>query len=480
VTSVAFFANGLSLGTDAAAPFAVPWPGVTAGSYTLTAVATDDIGATTTSAPVSITVLPDPNRFNVALAVNGGVATASSTLSANYPASATINGDRRGLNWGSGGGWNDGTQNAGPDWLEVTFNGPKTIDEVNVFSMQDNFSSPSEPTPTMTFISFGVRAFDVQYWTGSAWAVVPNGAITNNNLVWRQVTFPALTTTRIRIFITQALNGYSRLMEVEAWGSAGAGNTPPAVSLVAPADGSTFTAPATIALEAAATDADGTIGSVEFFANGASVGISTVAPFAVTWSGVSEGSYVLTAVATDNLGVSATSTPVSIVVSTDQPSERTNVALASNGGVATASSTLSANYPASAVTNGDRRGTSWGAGGGWNDGTLNAGPDWIEVAFDGLKTIDEVNVFSLQDNYSAPSEPTPTMTFVSFGLRAFEVQFWNGTAWITIPGASVVNNNLVWRQFTFAPITTTRIRVFITGALNGYARAIEVEAWGRN
>ena len=70
------------------------------------------------------------------------------------------------------------------------------------------------------------------------------------------------------------------------------------------------------------------------------------------------------------------------------------------------------------------------------------------------------------------------MTFTSFGLRAFEVQYWDGAAWVTVPGAAVTNNNLVWRRFTFAPVTTTKIRVHITGALNGYARSMEVEAWG--
>jgi len=75
-------------------------------------------------------------------------------------------------------------------------------------------------------------------------------------------------------------------------------------------------------------------------------------------------------------------------------------------------------------------------------------------------------------------EPTATMTFTSFGLRAFQVQYWDGAAWVNIPGAAVTTNNLVWRKFTFTPLTTTKIRVFITGALNGYARSVEVEAWG--
>jgi hypothetical protein len=48
---------------------------------------------------------------NVAAASQGATATSSS----NYPygvynAAATINGDRKGVNWGAGGGWNDGTQ----------------------------------------------------------------------------------------------------------------------------------------------------------------------------------------------------------------------------------------------------------------------------------------------------------------------------------------------------------------------------------
>ena len=33
----------------------------------------------------------------------------------------------------------------------------------------------------------GLRAFEVQYWNGSAWVAVPGGAVTNNNQVWRQV-----------------------------------------------------------------------------------------------------------------------------------------------------------------------------------------------------------------------------------------------------------------------------------------------------
>jgi hypothetical protein len=476
IASIAFFANGAPLGADATSPYAIAWTNVQAGAYTLTAVATDNQGATTTSAAVPITVNQPPGRKNMALAANGAVATASSTLNGNYPASGAIDGDHKGLLWGAGGAWNDGTPYAAPDWLEVAFDGLKAIDEVGVFSMQDNYASPIEPTPTMTFTSWGLRAFEVQYWTGSAWAAVPGGAVTNNTLVWRRFAFAPVTTSRIRVVVTGAMNGYSRIMEVEAFGVSPGINAPPEVTMTSPVAGAVFTAPATVMLTAAASDADGAIVSVEFFANGAPIGSVAASPYSLSWGAVAAGSYSLTAVATDDDGATATS--AAVLVTVGQPGVRMNVALASNGGVATASSTLTANYPASAVINGDRRGVGWGAGGGWNDGTSNAVPDWIEVSFAGAKTLDEINVFSMQDVYWAPAEPTPAMTFAYFGLRAFEVQYWDGSDWVAIPGGAVADNGLVWRQFTFAPITTTKIRVLITGVLNGYSRAIEVEAWG--
>ncbi len=570
IQQVTFYVNGASAGTDTTSPYSVPWTSVSSGSYTLTAVATDNQGAATTSAAVLVTVNQPPGRMNMALAANGGAATASSTYNANYPAAGTINGDRRGLGWGAGGGWNDGTSNTYPDWLQVTFSGSKAIDEVNVFSMQDNYSAPIEPTPTLTFGYWGLRAFEVQYWNGTAWAAVPGGAVTNNNLVWRRFMFAPVTTTKIRVHITGALNGFSRMMEVEAWGVAAGGNAAPTVSIASPSEGATFTAPASITVTADAADSDGTVASVAFFANGAPIGSDPTSPFSVTWTNVAAGSHTLTAVATDNLGATTTSAAVHVTVAvpnvppsasitspasgatftapasitvtanagdsdgtvasvaffangapigtdttspysvawtnvaagsytltavaTDNqgaattsaavhvtvtpPVGRMNMALAASGGVATASSTYNANYPASGTINGDRKGLFWGAGGGWNDGTPNASPDWLEINFNGSKTIDEVNVFTMQDNYTAPVEPTPTLTFGYWGIRAFEVQYWTGTAWAAVPGGAVTNNNLVWRRFVFVPVTTTKIRVYITGALNSFSRVMEVEAWG--
>ncbi len=569
VASVAFYQNGTLIGTDTASPFSMTWANVTAGTYALTAVATDNQGATTTSAVVSVSVNAIPGRTNMALASNGGVAVPSSSYNGNYPAAGAINGDRRGLGWGSGGGWCDGTGNNWPDWLEVDFSGLKAIDEVDVFSMQDTYSSPVEPTPTMTFNYYGLKAFNVQYWTGSAWVDVPGGAVTNNHLVWRQLSFSAVTTSKIRVYVTSALATYSRIVEVEAWGVAAAGNVPPSVSITSPANGATFAAPADITVSATAGDQDGTVTSVAFYGDGALIGVDTTSPYTLTWSGVGAGShsitavatdsdgatttsaavqvsaavnapptiaivspgdgasftapatislianasdsdgtvqqvaffvdgqpigtatsspyslawasvpagsYTITAVATDNQGATATSAAVHVTVTTVPG--RMNFALAANGGVASASTTYNSNYPPAGAINGDRKGLNWGAGGGWCDGTSNNWPDWIEVDFNGSKTIDEIDVFSMQDAYRTPVEPTATTTFTYYGLKNFEIQYWNGTAWVDVPGGAITNNNLVWRQLMFTAVTTTKIRILVSNAGSAYSRAMEIEAWG--
>src|SRR5262249_36030187 len=103
-----------------------------------------------------------------------------------------------------------------PDWLQIDFNGTKTINEIDVFTLQDNYANPVEPSLTDTFTLYGITGFDIQYWDGSAWITVPNGSITGNNKIWTRVTFAAVQTTKIRVLVNASLAGYSRIVEVEA------------------------------------------------------------------------------------------------------------------------------------------------------------------------------------------------------------------------------------------------------------------------
>jgi hypothetical protein len=415
---------------------------------------------------------------NVAAATAGGVASASSVFSSQFPVAALNNNERKGAGWGSGGGWNDATANAFPDWVEIDFNGSKTIDRVIVYTLQDNYPNPLEPTDTLTFAQYGVTDFNVQGWTGSAWTTL--ATVSGNNLVKRAVTFSPFTTTRIRVNVTSALMQYSRLVEVEAWGSAAAGPPPSTTTLASSLNPSTV---GTLVTFTATVTGTNPTGSVAFSSDGNGIaGCSAIAlagsgnarTAACTTSALSQGTHsIVAAYAGDAGNAASSSSPLSQGVNAAGAS---NVALASNGGVASASSTYSAAFPVSAVNNNERAGINWGNGGGWNDGTGNAFPDTVSIRFNGSKTIDRVVVYTLQDNYPNPVEPTDSMTFSLYGITAFTVQGKQGTQWITL--ATVSGNTLVKRTVTFAPFTTSQIRIRITAALASFSRITEIEAWG--
>ncbi|MDQ3805843.1 MAG: M12 family metallo-peptidase [Acidobacteriota bacterium] len=157
---------------------------------------------------------------NHALAANGATATASSTYpDRDYAASGAIDGDRTGADWAAGGGWNDATYGLWPDWLQVTFDGPKTLNLIRVVTLQNDFQSPAEPTPAMTGDLYGLLDYEVQYMDADGgWVTVPGGNITGNNLVMRGFVFPDITTQSIRVLVHKAREDFSRVVEVEAYG----------------------------------------------------------------------------------------------------------------------------------------------------------------------------------------------------------------------------------------------------------------------
>jgi RHS repeat-associated protein len=238
VAKVDFYQGTTLLGTATAAPYGFAWTNVGSGSYSLTAVATDNRGGTASSAAVAITVNAAPSVSITAPASN-----------ALFPAPATIT---------------------------VT-------------------ADATDPDGTIAKVDFFQGATLIGTATAAPYSV------TASDLASGSYSFTAVATDN------SGATTSSAPVSVRV-------NAAPTVSLTNPSGGATFNAPASINIAATALDADGTIAKVEFYRNGTLITTLTAAPYSFTWSGVPQGSYTLTAVVTDDAGATATSAPVAVTV----------------------------------------------------------------------------------------------------------------------------------------------------------------------
>ena len=90
------------------------------------------------------------------------------------------------------------------------------------------------------------------------------------------------------------------------------------MAITSPTNGQSFTLPADVTIVADASDADGSVTNVSFFDGGTLLGGTNNAPYAIT-VGLALGSHALTAVATDNLGLSTTSVVVNVTGAANVP-----------------------------------------------------------------------------------------------------------------------------------------------------------------
>ncbi len=153
-----------------------------------------------------------------------------------------------------------------------------------------------------------------------------------------------------------------------------AANQPPIVSLTAPANGAKFTAPATVVLNASASDSDGTISKVEFYNGTTVLNTDTTSPYSYTWASVPAGTYTVTAKAYDNAGASVSSTGATITVANSTGNGLVG-AYSLDEGTGSVAGNSAGTGPSGAITNatwtaghfgqalsfaGQRRSQSWG------------------------------------------------------------------------------------------------------------------------
>ncbi len=135
--------------------------------------------------------------------------------------------------------------------------------------------------------------------------------------------------TPFRLIWTNAVAGAHAITAVatDNFGKAGISlpvsitvNAFPLISISSPANGATFFAPANILISASASDPDGSIVEIDFYAGTNFLGAVAPPSSSVTWSNVDVGTYSLSARATDNRGAISTSPAINISVTVPTPS----------------------------------------------------------------------------------------------------------------------------------------------------------------
>lgn len=222
-------------------------------------------------------------------------------------------------------------------------------------------------------------------------------------------------------------------------------SSPPTVSLTAPADGATFTAPANITISANASDSDGTVSSVAFYQGSTLIATDNTSPYSITWQNVQPGTYSLTARATDDSGASTTSSARSITVNSSTP----NIAL---NKVVTVSSIENSSYPGSSAVDGNMT-TRWSSA--FSD------PQWIYVDLGTSYSISRVKI-----NWEA-----------AYG-RDYQVQVGTSTStWTTIK--TVTGNTSLTNDHTGLSGTGRYVRIYGTARGTPYGYSIyELEIYG--
>jgi hypothetical protein len=340
VAGVQFKLDGANLGAEvSASPYGLSWntAAATNGAHSLTAVARDAAGNTTTSTAVAVTVDNAPPAVAMTAPGNGANVAGTTTVSANATDNIGVVGVQFKLD-GANLGAEDTTSPSSVSWNTTgTANGSHSLMAV----ARDAAGNVTTSALVTVTVSNDTTPPSVSI-------TAPAGGAT----VSATVTVTANASDNVAVAGVQfKLDGANLGAEVSAspyamsWNSAtasegshtlsavardAAGNTttsttvavtvdnaPPAVAMTAPVNGGNVAG--TTAVSATATDSVGVVG-VQFKLDGANLGAEdTTSPFSVSWNttGTANGSHALTAVARDAAGNVTTSAVVTVTVSND-------------------------------------------------------------------------------------------------------------------------------------------------------------------
>ena len=348
VNAVDLKVDGVVVGTDSLAPFEFRWNSadVAVGTHTLEAVAHDASGNHGVSVPVTVHVERHAVTYGEVVLYAGDAPVLNGTW-AEYSDTSAAGGVRVGQP--DAGAAKIGTALASPThYFDMTFSaeagrayrlwlrGKAQTNSYNNDSVHVQFSQSVDANGAATYrigttSSTVVVLEDCSGCGLSGWGWQDNGygagvlgplvyfATTGTHTVRVQAREDGLSIDQMVLSPERYLTAAPGTLKNDTTilpkaSGATTANTAPVVELTSPADGTTQTAPATFTVSASATDADGTIQQVDFYAGTTKIGTDATSPYTVEWSTSTAGTYRLTAVATDNAGATTTSTAVTVGV----------------------------------------------------------------------------------------------------------------------------------------------------------------------
>ncbi len=348
VTKVEFFSGNTLIGTVSNSPYQISWNNPTAGTYSLTAKATDDDGLSTTSQSVSITVTVSggggggtttPPQVSITAPAGGTTFTAGDNITITASASDS-DGSVTKVEFFHSGVTLLATEMTAPydfTWQNVqagtyiltakatdddnlsTVSAPVTITVSLPISQQPPVVSLDKPVNGDSFnegtnVVMEATASDpdgnvvkVEFWDGGN--LLGSDATSPYTFTWQQPSAGIYDIKAVAIDNAN-LKTASSVAQVTIVGQ----QIPPVVSLITPANNAQFQQGDAVSIEASASDPDGSIASVEFYADNTLLGVENNAPYEIVWQNVPAGTYVMTAIATDDQGNVTTSQGITIIV----------------------------------------------------------------------------------------------------------------------------------------------------------------------
>jgi len=347
VSYVEFYSGTTRFVTVTSPPYTFAWNNVAAGNYSVTARAYDDKGAVTISSPVAVTVggttvgnnaptvsLTSPS--NGASFVPPATITVTATASdsdgsiskvefyngssllstvTTSPYSATFTGVPAGTYILTARAYDNQGLSTTSTVATVTVSSTTTANKAPTVSLTSPTTGASYTAPAT--ISLAATASDsdgtisrVEFYNGST--KLGQSTASPYAFTWSSVAAGTYTITA-RAYDNSGASTTSAAAKVTV-GTSSTVNTPPTVSLTSPVTGSKFTAPATVTLTAAASDADGSISKVVFYNGNTVLATVTRSPYTVTFTGVHAATYTITARAYDNQGASTVSSVANVTV----------------------------------------------------------------------------------------------------------------------------------------------------------------------